>query len=256
MALLNNGVQINTITLSFVEHSLDVGPLSDLVGGCITCVGLGNVLPQPLGYLIISVQVDGVQGYDKDQITLVIPDLSNFAIQVPVILGTPMISCIMNVIKEKEIDALSTPWVNVQVAYLLAVRQATATIEDGKPEESDPSDYDEIVTTREAETIDAFSSQVIHAKMGTAHMGERINVMTQVLRVEDGSLPQGLMVQNVYMELHSGSKNIAAVVRNSMAYPQTLRKKTPLVRAVMVTWIPELPVQIGLIEASEEDQSH
>ena len=32
MALLDNGVQINTITLGFVEnHSLDVGPLSDLV---------------------------------------------------------------------------------------------------------------------------------------------------------------------------------------------------------------------------------
>ena len=35
------------------------------------------------------------------------------------------------------------------------------------------------------------------------------------------------MVQNAYMELHSGSKNVAVVVRNSTAYPQTLRKKTP-----------------------------
>ena len=34
MAPLNNGTQINTITLGFVEnHSLDVGPLSDLGGG-------------------------------------------------------------------------------------------------------------------------------------------------------------------------------------------------------------------------------
>ena len=33
MALLDNGAQINTIMLGFVEnHSLDVGPLSDLVG--------------------------------------------------------------------------------------------------------------------------------------------------------------------------------------------------------------------------------
>ena len=77
--------------------------------------------------------------------------------------------------------------------------------------------------------------------------------MTQSLCVEDGSLPQGLMVQNTYMELHGGSKNSAVVVRNSTAYPQTLRKKTPVARAVMVTQIPELPVQIGLMEASEED---
>ena len=43
------------------------------------------------------------------------------------------------------------------MAYLLAVRQATATVEDGAlSEESDPND-DEIVTTKETETIDAFS---------------------------------------------------------------------------------------------------
>ena len=74
-----------------------------------------------MGYIVIPVQVDGVQGYDKDQIALVIPDLSNFAVWVPIILGTPMISHIINVIKEKEIDTLAVPWVNTQVAYLLAV---------------------------------------------------------------------------------------------------------------------------------------
>ena len=34
MALLDNSTQIHTVTLGFVEnHSFDVGPLSDLVGG-------------------------------------------------------------------------------------------------------------------------------------------------------------------------------------------------------------------------------
>ena len=42
-----------------------------------------------MGYIIIWVQVDGVQGYDEDQIALVIPDLSDFAAQVPVIWGNP-----------------------------------------------------------------------------------------------------------------------------------------------------------------------
>ena len=116
--------------------------------------------------------MDRVQGYDEDQIALVIPDLSNFAMQVPVILGTPTIICVINIIKEKEIDTLAIPWVNTQVAYLLAVQWASATIEDSKSEESDPSDYNEIVTTKEAETIDAFSSQVIHAKMKAAHRGK------------------------------------------------------------------------------------
>ena len=64
---------------------------------------------RPLGYIVIQVQVDRVQGYDEDQIALVIPDLSNFAARIPVILGTPTISCIINVMKEKEIDALAMP---------------------------------------------------------------------------------------------------------------------------------------------------
>ena len=116
--------------------------------------------------------MDGVQGYDEDQIALVILDLSNFVAQVPVILGIPMISCVINVISEKEVDALAILWVNAWVAYLLAVQWATATIEDGKAAagKSDPSEYDEIVTTKDNETIDAFSSHVIHARMRTAHM--------------------------------------------------------------------------------------
>ena len=74
-----------------------------------------------MGYVIIWDQADGGQGYDEDQIALVIPDLSNFVPRVPVILSTPTISYIVNVIKEKEIDTLAMPWVNAWVAYLLAV---------------------------------------------------------------------------------------------------------------------------------------
>ena len=121
-------------------------------------------------------------------------------------------------------DVLGKCW----VAYLLAVWQVTATIEDGKTVKSDPGDYDEIVTSKEAETIDAFSSQVIHAKMKTAHQGGGINVMTQSLFVEDGSLPHGLMVQNAYMEVCSGSKITAVVLRTSTACPKMLRKKMPV----------------------------
>ena len=149
------------------------------------------------------------------------------------------------------------PWANAQVAYLLAVQWATAIMEDEKAAagESDPSDYNEVVTTKDTETIDAFSSYIIHARIRTAHIREGINVMTQALHTEDGSLPQGLTTQNAYTQLHSGSKNVTVVVRNSMAYPQTLRKKTLVARAVTVTWVPEPPVQTGLTETLEEAHS-
>ena len=92
MALLDNGAQVNTITLRYVkEHYLQVGPITDLMGSKVTCTGLGNAYTRPLGYVVIQVQVDGVQGYNEDQIALIIPDFSNLATRVPIILGTPTI---------------------------------------------------------------------------------------------------------------------------------------------------------------------
>ena len=74
-----------------MDHSLEVRPITALIGAKVTCMGLGNAYTRPLGYVVIWVQVDRLQGYEEDQIALVIPDLSNFAAQIPVILGTPTI---------------------------------------------------------------------------------------------------------------------------------------------------------------------
>ena len=210
-----------------------------------------------MGYIFIWVQVGGVQGYEEDQIALVIPDLSNLMALVPMILGTPLISCIMNVIKEKEIDTLATPWVNAQVAFLLAVRLTTATVEDNQVATGvlDLTEYEKVVTTKDTEMIDAFSSHIIHVRMRTAYMGVELNVMTQALHAEDGSLPQGLTIQNAYTEMHDGSKNVDIVVRNSMAIPR-LMKKIPVVRTVAVTWVPEPPMQTGMIEVLDEAQGY
>ena len=58
VALLDNGAQVNTITPSYVcEHSLEMGPITDLMGSRIACVGLGNAYTRSLGYVVIQVQV-------------------------------------------------------------------------------------------------------------------------------------------------------------------------------------------------------
>ena len=151
---------------------------------------------------------------------------------------------------------MATLSVNAHVAYLLAVQQVTAAIEDGNVGESDPNNYDEGITTKEGETIDTSSSQIIHAKMKMAHQGEGTNVMTQALCVKDSSLLQGLTVQNTYMELCKGSKAVTVVVRTTTAYPQMLRKKTPVARAIMVAQIPELPVLSRSMRVPEENPGH
>ena len=119
---LDNCTQVNTIMLRYVsDHSLQVGPITDLMGSKLACVGLGNAYTRPLGYVVIQVQVDRVWGYDEDQIALVILDPSNFTARVPVILGTPTIGQVVNVMKEAEMDALAMPWANARVAHLLSV---------------------------------------------------------------------------------------------------------------------------------------
>ena len=72
--------------------------------------------------------------------------------------------------------------------------------------------------------------------------------MAQALQTEDSSLLQGITVQNTYTELRQGNKKAAVVVRNSMAYPQILWKKTLMSRAVMVTPLPKSPVEAQLQE--------
>ena len=99
---------------------------------------------------------------------------------------------------------------------------AAVKVGDKIAEESSSDDYEEVVFTWNAETIEAFSSHMVLVRAERGHTTGHLNIMTQTLQTGDGSLPQGLTIQNMYTELRQGSKNAAMVIRNSMAYPQTL----------------------------------
>ena len=99
-AFLDSGSTINAVIPEFVKvDSLDVSPWSNLVDDTLKINGFGGLFAQPLGYVIIRVQVEGVIGYNEDQVALVIPDLTVFGSRVPVILGTPTLNWIVNMIK-------------------------------------------------------------------------------------------------------------------------------------------------------------
>ena len=243
MALLDNGAQVNTIMPRYVkEHSLQVGPITDLMGSKVACVELGNAYTRPLGYVVIQVQVDGVQGYYEDQIALVILDFSNFTTRVPIILGTPTIGQVVNVMREAEMDALATPWVNAGAAHLLAVQRMTPVeVGNGQEKGYDMDKDSPLMYTQKAETLEPFSSHVIPMKTMKAYLGEHINIMVQALHAQDGTLPPGLTMQNMYTELRKGSKMAVVVVWNNTTYPQTLRKRTLVARAVSMLPVPEPP---------------
>ena len=155
--------------------------------------------------------------------------------------------------KEVEVDALAMLWANARVAHLLSVcRMVTMEVGDDLKEEVDTDGYEHLMYTQNAETIEPFSSCVVPVKAGSAYMGECINIMVQALQTKDGSLPQGLTVQNTYTELRQGSKKAVMVVRNNTAYSQSLWKKTLVARAVAALPVPEPPEEEQLLEGADE----
>ena len=80
---------------------------------------------------------------------------------------------------------------------------------------------------------------MIPVKTTRVYLGEHLNAMVQSLYVQDGTLPPGLTVQNMYTELRKGSKKAVVVVQNNTTYPQTLKKKTPMARAISMLPVPE-----------------
>ena len=70
--------------------------------------GIGSIPVEPVGFVMMNVKVPCVQGYDEDQITIVMDDPD--MLECPVILGTPTIYRVMGVIKESEISKLAVPW--------------------------------------------------------------------------------------------------------------------------------------------------
>ena len=158
--------------------------------------------------------------------------------------------------KEAEIDALAMLWANARVVHLLSVcRMLTVEVGDGLKEEPNPDGYDHVMFTQNVETIEPFSPCVVLVKAGRAYTGECINVMVQALQTEDGSLPQGLTVQSTDTKLRQGSKKAVVVVRNSLAYSQTLQKRTPVARAVVAFPVSKTPERAQLQEGVDEPQS-
>ena len=115
-------------------------------------------------------------------------------------------------------DALAMPWANARVAHLLSVhRMMTIGVGNGQEEKFDVNDYDSLMYTQKVETTEPFCSHIVSVKIGKAYVGECINIMVQALWTQDGSLPQGLTIQNTYTKLRKGSKKAVVVVQHNTA---------------------------------------
>ena len=62
-----------------------------------------------MGYIVMRVQVDGIAGYNEDQVALMAQSSLEFRHEVLIILGTPTTDRAIAILKESEIDNLATP---------------------------------------------------------------------------------------------------------------------------------------------------
>ena len=92
--------------------------LAQEIGGQIPPIaGIGGIMVEPEGFIMMNVQVPCVKGYNDDQIAIVMEDLGLKDFQV--ILGTATIYRVMEVIKESKISELAIPWTSSRLSWLM-----------------------------------------------------------------------------------------------------------------------------------------
>ena len=172
--LIDSGVWSNTVTPAYMkEHKLKVGPVHDLAlhPTAIPISGIGGHTAA-LGYVIINIQVEGIPSYYEEQVALVIPNVTQLGLKVPVILGTPTIHRLCCQMKESEIQMAPEEWQHALLSYEasrnVSIHTITPEVDTNQGIEyptnsgQNPTDLDEPVLLKDKVTIPAFASQKVH----------------------------------------------------------------------------------------------
>ena len=107
MVLVDSRARMNVVTPEFVKaRGLAAGSIQDLNNhaGRISINGAGGKCTEPLGYIMIQVQIPYAPSYDEDQVALIVEDPSLFSQRCPVILGTQTIFQAVQAMKESKMN--------------------------------------------------------------------------------------------------------------------------------------------------------
>ena len=205
-------------------HDLVVGPLEELAGNPTghPIQGIGRVHTGAIRYVVFRVQIEGIPSYDEEQVTLVVDNESAFARKVPIILGTPMLHCVINCMKESEMEKVPPEWENVCLGYEVhnQLYSHWANVEPDEPFPTntgqDPMDLDEVVKLSKPMVVPAFGSTIVKGlTTETIIMGHCLHIMTQAPYPEDeANLPVRLYVLHNYCEMKDSSQSVYLVLRN------------------------------------------
>ena len=234
--LLDSGSQLNFITPAYAHKwGMDIMSLDSLaqkVGGKLPPIlGIGGIMVDPEGFVMMNVKVPCVKGYNEDQIAIVMDDPGMK--DCLVILGMPTIFRVMEVIKEREISKLAVPWASSRVSWLMRgmhAQMSQLTVDDVANKSVAPLSVDEVVRVSHKCKIPPFSHKVIHGSVGL--QGYRMNVMTHGLEKRLPLLPLGVDVQSTYAMLATGSNRVTVVLRNNTWDWLEIGKGMPVARMV------------------------
>ena len=242
--LLDHGAQLNFITPAYAhEQGMDIMSLESLaqeIGGKIPpIVGTGGIKVKPEGFIMMNIQIPCVKGYNKDQIAIIMddPGLKDF----PVILGTPTIYRVMEVIKESEISELAIPWASSRVSWLMRAvhaRMSQLAVNDVANKSVALLLVDEVVQVSHKCKVPPFGHKVIHGSVGLVLQGYRMNVMTHGLERRSHLLPLRIDIQSAYATLAIGSNRVVVVLRNTTQDWIEIAKGTPVTRMVATNQVP------------------
>ena len=244
--LLDNGAQLNFITPAYAQErgmdNMSLDYLAQEIGGSIPLIrGLGSISVEPVGFVMMNIKVPCVQGYNKDQIAIVMDDPG--MTEWPVILGTPTLYRVMEVIKESEISKLAVPWASLQVSWLMRDVQAKlcqVVMNDVANKPISPLNVDEVVRVTSKCTVPPFGHKAIHGKVNLILHGYKMNMMTHGLEKRSPFLPLGIDVQTIYATLADGSNRVTVVLRNNTQDWLKIKKGMPIARMVAANEVPKV----------------
>ena len=177
-------------------------------GRRVPLVGVGGKA-RPLGYVVICIQMDGVQEYDEDQVTFVVDDNTTFSWRVPVVLSTPTINHIVAVMKESNMNNAPMEWQASKTSYELAngflMRRLHLEPEQGFPTNTgkNPINLDETVSLTSKCVVPPFKS-----------------VECQVPYPDDmAAVLNGIYITRAYTDMKPGSCQVSVIVRKMTSRP-------------------------------------
>ena len=222
--LIDSGARMNVVMLEFVKaRGLAAGSIQDLNNhaGCIPINRAGGKRTEPLGYVMIRVQIPYAPSYDEDQVALIVEDPSLFSQKCPVILGTLTIFQAVQVMKESEMDRVEPAWQHVKAGneythFLVNVEEYPEDCSFPTNTRKNPVELDEKLLLKKKQVLLPFSNTMVHCKTQATQMhGYKLHVMTHAPYPEDKfSLPNGVYILKTYTELKDGSRNVSMVLRN------------------------------------------